>query len=404
MLVKTVILEGHILDSHTLSKVLDFILARGGSYEILDLNVGCRPEDLSRATMCVGAEQPEILAEIIQRIELQGGVVAQPENVRLQAAPADGVFPEDFYSTTNLETFVTLDGEEIPVRGEAMDLGIVVEPASRQAWEVPMDEVRAGQLLVVGHGGIRVKPLPRGQRRPGEFGFMLSEVSVEKPRRRALEELAGALKEPREALPKNLLVLGPAVVHSGAVEALEKILARGHFQVLFGGNAIAAHDIEYALLGTSLGIEIKSGRAVPGGHRHHLKAINTIRGLGGIRPAIAAGVLRSGLMYQVCQQGMEMVLAGSIRDDGPLPEVVTDAVAAKRLMREAVKEVGVAVLVATTLHAVATGNLLPARVKTYCVDINPTTVTKLLDRGSAQTTPIVMDCEAFFHELEELTR
>ena len=403
MLVKTVILAGHILDSHTLSKVLDFILARGGSYEILDLEVGCRPEDLSRATMCIGSENPEALAEILREIEAQGGVIAKPENVRLSVAPADGVFPEDFYSTTNLETYVTLEDEEIPVAGEAMDVGIAVDPVARRAWEVPMDEVKEGQLFVAGADGIRVTPLRR-ERQPGrDFGFMASEVSVEKPRRRILEELAADLKESGSANRKNLLVLGPAVVHSGAVEDLERLIDRGVFQVLFGGNAIAAHDIEYALLGTSLGVEVKTGRSVPGGHRNHLKAINTIRGLGGIRPAIEAGVLRSGIMHRAYANNLEVVLAGSIRDDGPLPEVVTDSLAAKRMMREGVRGVGVVVMVATALHSIATGNLLPARVKTYCVDINPSTVTKLMDRGSAQATPIVMDCEAFFHELAELT-
>ncbi len=402
MLVKNVILEGHILDSHTLSKVLDYILAQGGSYEILDLAVGCRPEDLTRATMSVGAERRDILEKILGQIELQGGVVARQENVRLQGAPGDGVLPEDFYSTTNLETFVTVDGQELAVEGEAMDLGIVVDPESRRAWEVPMDQVRAGQLCVVGTAGIRVTPLRRGTRPALDFGFMASEVSVEKPRRRILEELAADLRAARQSDARNLLVLGPAVVHSGAVEDLVRLLDGGMFQVLFGGNAVAAHDIEYALLGTSLGIEVKSGRSVPGGHRNHLRAINTIRRLGGIKPAIAAGVLQSGIMHAVCRNRLELVLAGSIRDDGPLPEVVTDAVAAKRAMRQAVKGVGVAVMVATALHSIATGNLLPARVKTYCVDINPATVTKLLDRGSAQTIPLVMDCEAFFHELAEL--
>ncbi|MEW6428198.1 MAG: TIGR00300 family protein [Thermodesulfobacteriota bacterium] len=403
MLVKTVVLEGHILDSHTLSKVLDFILDRGGRYEILDLMVGSRPEDMSRASMCVGADSKALLDEILHHIELQGGTVARQENVRLQPAPADGVFPEDFYSTTNLETFVSLDGEELAVEGEAMDVGIAVDSAARKAWEVPMDEVRAGQLFVVGSGGVRVTPLGRTQRMVADFGFMASEVSVEKPRRRVLEELATVLRTPRTSRPKNLLVLGPAVVHSGAVEDLVRLLERDLFQVLFGGNAIAVHDIEYALMGTSLGIEVKTGTAVPAGHRNHLKAINTIRGQGGIRQAIDAGILRSGIMHQAYGKGLDVILAGSIRDDGPLPEVITDALAAKRRMREAVREVGVVVMAATALHSIATGNLLPARVRTYCVDINPTTVTKLMDRGSAQVTPVVMDCEAFFHELVELT-
>lgn len=403
MPVTTVVLEGHILDSHTLSKVLDFIVARGGCYEILDLAVGCRPEDLSRAKLFVVADEPARFDEIVRFLELQGGVAARPEDARLLAAPADGVLPDAFYSTTNLETFVTINGEELRVRGEAMDLAIVVDPGERKAWQLPMDEVRQGQLCVVGNDGIRVTPGGRRHLLPGDFGFMASEVSVEKPRRRLLTELAAALKESRAAQQKSLLVLGPAVIHSGAVRDVELLLDRGLFQVLFGGNAIAAHDIEYALFQTSLGIEVKSGRTVPGGHRHHLRAINTIRGLGGIGPAIEAGVLRSGIMHRAWLNRVEVVLAGSIRDDGPLPEVITDAVAAKRRMREAVQGVAVAVLVATTLHSIAAGNLLPARVKTFCVDINPSTVTKLLDRGSAQTNPLIMDCEAFFHELAELT-
>jgi len=215
MLVKTVVLEGHILDSHILSKVLDFILERGGCYEILDLAVGCLPEDLSRAKLFIGAESQASLDEILRHVELQGGVIAPPENARLLPAPADGVFPEDFYSTTNLKTFVTVEGEELTVRGEAMDVGIAVDLSARRAWEVPMDEVLAGQLIVVGLEGIRVLPQRRERLSSVGFAFMASEVSVEKPRRRVLEELAAVLQERRQSAPKNLLVLGPAVVHSG---------------------------------------------------------------------------------------------------------------------------------------------------------------------------------------------
>jgi len=267
-----------------------------------------------------------------------------------------------------------------------------------------MDEVVQGDLFVVGHRGTRIVPLAepdRAKTRDG-FGFMRSEVSVEKPKGRTLRALAGALRESHGSGGKNLLVLGPAVVHTGAGEAVVRLLGKGIFDILFGGNAVATHDIEHAIYGTSLGVDLHRGQAVPGGHHHHLRAINTIRRVGGIRQAIDAGILKSGIMHAALTGGVDLFLAGSIRDDGPLPEVCTDVLEAKRQMRKRIQGVHVAVMVATALHSIATGNLLPARVKTYCVDINPETVTKLMDRGSSQAASIVMDCESFFHELESL--
>jgi len=403
MLVETVLLDGHILDSHILSKILDYILKSGAHYELMELNVGHRREDATQAKLFLRTEDRSQMDKLLAYIREHGGSVSESLDVTVAPAPADGVFPERFYSTTNLETWIQVEGEEVHVDGEAMDLGIRVDPQNRSARTVPMDQVRRGDLYVTGTDGIRIVPLDRkheGGREP--FGFMQSEVSAEKPRLLSVRHVAEALKTSHVQGLRNLLVLGPAVVHSGAVESVSRILEGGFFDLLFGGNALAAHDIECALFGTSLGVDVQTGRTVPSGHSHHLRAINTVRALGGIEKATQKGILRRGIMAAALTHRVEFVLAGSIRDDGPIPEVITDVLEAKRVMRSKLEGVGVAVMVATALHAIAAGNMLPARVRTFCVDINPGTVTKLMDRGSSQTVPIVMDCESFFHELLEI--
>jgi len=400
---ETILLEGHILDSHTLSKVLDRIIKSGAGYEIMEIDVGKRSQDTSRAKLFLQSPEKPVLDALLAFIKSQGGVVPKARNVSLEPAPADGVFPEGFYSTTNLETHITVDGREIRVEGEAMDLGIAVDSDRKAARVIPMDEVKKYVLIVTGSEGIRICPLEDTERASGRdlFGFMQSEVSVEKPRSGIIDELAVALKKSHREGRKNLLVLGPAAVHTGAVDHVVRLLKMELFDTLFGGNAVAAHDIENALYSTSLGVLLSEGRPVPGGHHHHLRAINAVRAAGGIRQAIEKGLLKRGIMHAAFTAGMDVFLAGSIRDDGPLPDVCTDILEAKRTMRSKIKNVDVAVMVATALHAIATGNLLPARVKTYCVDINPETVTKLMDRGSSQAAAIVMDCNSFFRELLE---
>lgn len=406
----TVLLEGHILDSLILSKILDHILRSGGQYELLDLCIGHRPQDLSKVKLFIRAEDRDTLDNLLGFVKEQGGTIPEPSNVTLAPSPADGVFPEGFYSTTNLETYITVNGREVRVEGEAMDLGVAVFPDEGRldegrALSIPMHEAKKGCLFVVGTEGIRIIPMKsvQGAHRD-QFGFMQSEVSIEKPRHQSLVEVAAALKASHARGGRNLLVLGPAVVHSGAADMLAQLLKTGIFDVIFGGNAIAAHDIENALYGTSLGFDLERGVAVRGGHQHHLRAINTIRAAGGIRRAIEKGILTKGIMHAAYTSGIDVFLAGSIRDDGPLPEVCTDVLEAKGIMRKKIEGVEVAVMTATALHSIATGNLLKARVRTFCVDINPDTVTKLMDRGSMQTTPIVMDCESFFHELSELLK
>lgn len=404
MFVKTVLFEGHILDSLTLSKVLDRILKKGGHYELLDLKIGHGSDDQSSARLSILAEDQATFEEIMEEIKVQGGTFPEERDVSLAPSPEDGVFPEGFYSTTNLETYVRWEGEDIRVENEAMDLGIVLEAEFKRAFTVPMSEVIKGQSFVLGTEGVTVVPLQRREAAGGRegFGFMKSEVSVEKPRHRVLEELAASLKESHERGKKNLLVLGPAVVHSGAAERVVKLIRRGVFDVLFGGNAVATHDIEMQLYGTSLGMKLEDGVPANNGHQHHLRAINTIRGAGGISNAIEKGLLKGGIMHAAYSMGLDIFLAGSIRDDGPLPEVCTDTQEAKKRMRQLLGDVGTAVMAATALHSIATGNMLKASVRTFCIDINPEAVTKLMDRGSLQTTPLVMDCESFFYELSEL--
>jgi lysine-ketoglutarate reductase/saccharopine dehydrogenase-like protein (TIGR00300 family) len=258
--------------------------------------------------------------------------------------------------------------------------------------------VRQGDRIVVGRQGLRVFPADV-MARQNLFEFMASPVSSEKPKGITVREIAAAMRRTRTAGDKILAVLGPAVVHTGSVEHICRLIRGGYLQVLFAGNALATHDIEQALYGTSLGVSLDRGLPAEEGHEHHLRAINTIRRLGGIKSAVEKGVLKSGIMYECVRHEISYVLAGSIRDDGPLPEVITDILDAQQRMREQIQGVGFCIMVATALHSIATGNLLPAWVKVACVDINPATVTKLTDRGTSQTVGIVTDAEPFLRAL-----
>jgi lysine-ketoglutarate reductase/saccharopine dehydrogenase-like protein (TIGR00300 family) len=261
-----------------------------------------------------------------------------------------------------------------------------------------MTEVTIGMPIVVGHAGVRVIPTER-PRDATLFGFMSSNVSSEKPKAVSLRSVAESIRATRAEGKKVLLVGGPAIVHTGSSEHVAALIREGWIHTLFAGNALATHDIEQALFGTSLGVSLSLGEAIEHGHSHHLRAINTIRRLGGIRSAVEKGVLTSGIMFECVRSNVDLVLAGSIRDDGPLPEVVTDTLEAQSRMRKAIKGVGFALLIATGLHSIATGNLLPAWVKVVCVDINPATVTKLSDRGTFQTIGLVTDVEPFLRTL-----
>jgi lysine-ketoglutarate reductase/saccharopine dehydrogenase-like protein (TIGR00300 family) len=402
--VEEVEVRGHIIDSLLLPKILDRILQMGGTFEIRECRIGARRVDPSYARIAVRAASPAELDAILGDLVEHGAATVHPEDVRAVPADVAGAFPEGFYSTTNQRTQVRLAGRWVDVADQEMDCGIAVDPAGPSARCVAMADVAVGLPIVVGHEGVRVLPeeRPRGT---SLFGFMTSNVSSEKPKSVSLAAVADSIRQTRAAGQKVLLVGGPAIVHTGSAAHVAELIREGWVQVLFAGNALATHDVEQALYGTSLGVSLAEGEPIEHGHEHHLRAINTIRRLGGIEQAVARGVLTSGIMYECAKAGVEVVLAGSIRDDGPLPEVVTDTLVAQARMRRAIQGVGFALLIATALHSIATGNLLPAWVKVVCVDINPATVTKLADRGTFQTVGLVTDVEPFLRSLAaELAR
>jgi lysine-ketoglutarate reductase/saccharopine dehydrogenase-like protein (TIGR00300 family) len=351
----------------------------------------------------VRAADARALERILTQIADHGATPINVSDCRLAAADIAQAFPEGFYSTTNQRTEIRLAGKWMPVEDQEMDCGIVVDAAHGRARCLPMNEVRVGDAIVVGRAGVRVFPEERS-RETQTFEFMGSAVSTEKPKELAIRRIARELAENREAGGKTLVVAGPAVVHTGSGEFLQQMIRLGCVDVLFAGNALATHDIEQSLFGTSLGVYLDEGKPAEAGHAHHLRAINRIRRAGGIRQAVEQGVLRSGIMYECIRRGTDFVLAGSIRDDGPLPEVITDVLVAQERMREKLHGVTFCLMMATTLHSIAVGNLLPAHVKVVCVDINPSTAIKLSDRGTFQTVGLVTDVAPFLRVLvEELT-
>jgi lysine-ketoglutarate reductase/saccharopine dehydrogenase-like protein (TIGR00300 family) len=394
-------LRGHIIDSLLLPKVLDEILTSGGTFTIRQIKIGRQRNDPSFAAIDVFGPSPEVVDDIVRRLRQHGAEVVEQESLRLAEAPADGVFPPDFYVTTNQQTFVHADGKWIKVRPATMDCAIAVDVKKSEASAVKFFQVRKGMMIAVGHHGIRVMPVERSTERHGVFEFMASNVSSEKPKSAVIREVAHEIRLARKSGGKILVVSGPAIVHTGAGEHLEKMIERGYVNLLFAGNALAAHDMEQALFGTSLGVYLAGGALADEGHENHMRAINTIRAAGSISAAVAQGILRQGIMFQCVKHQVDFVLAGSIRDDGPLPEVITDAVAAQKLMRSKLEGVTIALMMCTMLHSIAVGNLLPANVKTICIDINPSVVTKLSDRGTFQAIGLVTDIEPFLRELTE---
>jgi len=398
MVSETVTLEGHIIDSKVLANVLDDIVSFGGEFTILEVHIGQTHHERSHARIEVRTDNLEQMQELLMVMSKHGALWHESEDVEIAEADIDGAFPEDFYSTTNQQTFVRHRGRWNEVRDQEMDCGLRHDPATGEFRCVPMVRVRRGDRIVCGQHGIKVIPLQR-QRERGVFEFMASDVSTEKPKNTIIRNCAQLMVKVKRDGKRMLLVGGPAIVHTGAAEHVVQLIERGYVHVLFAGNALATHDIEHNLFGTSLGVYIDRNSLADSGHEHHLRAINAIRRAGGIRQAVETGQLTGGIMHACVTHGVELVLAGSVRDDGPLPEVITDMLVAQDLMRAAIKDVGFVLMVATMLHAIATGNILPAWIPAVCVDISPPAVTKLADRGSFQTIGLVTDVEPFFRSL-----
>ncbi len=403
---ETLTLEGHIIDSLTLPRVLDEIVEYGASYEILDLQLGARHEDVSRARIKVETGSEDDLLRLIERLRQHGANPDTVEDAELQRADVDGAFPPGFYSTTNLETEIRLEGRWLRVEQPEMDCGIVVD--ERGARTIPMSDVQRGMAIVMRGLGIRVTPVekPRVDDQRA-FEFMSSDVSSEKPKALLVERVAEQMLGVKARGERILWVAGPAVVHTGSAPDLCALIRAGYVDALFAGNGVAAHDIEANMFGTSLGVSLHQGTLAEHGHEHHIRAINELRRHGSFRSAIDAGVFSDGIVYHLVQSGSAYLFGGSVRDDGPLPEVVTEMLEVQRRLRELIWGVdgqglvGFCIVVGTMLHGIATGNCLPASVPLVCVDINQATVTKLMDRGSWQSLGIITDVGLFIRELAE---
>ena len=392
-------LVGHIIDSLLLPKVLDEITGLGGDYRSHEIRIGHERRDPSYVRLTVSAPTEECLDKILTAIGQHGAVSVQLQDVQLVPADIRGTFPEGFYATTNEPTEIRLDSKWIRVERQEMDYGIVVDRQLGTARCIAMTDVEPGNSIVIGRIGTRVFPIGRDRNLRHSFGFMNSTVSSEKPKHLTVREIAENMRRAAEGQGRILIVAGPAVVHTGSRELLSWLIRHGYVHVLFAGNALATHDIEQSFYGTSLGISMESGGGAEEGHEHHLRTINRIRRIGGIRQAVEQEQLKSGIMYECVQHNIPYLLAGSIRDDGPLPDVITDSLEAQTRMRDLVQGVTFCLMIATTLHSIAVGNMLPAWVKTVCVDINPATVTKLADRGTFQTIGLVTDVEPFLRIL-----
>jgi lysine-ketoglutarate reductase/saccharopine dehydrogenase-like protein (TIGR00300 family) len=401
-----VTLRGHIIDARTLPAVLDEIVDFGATFEVVDLHIGLRHEDESMARIKLETAREDDLARLLDRLQQLGANPDSVEDATLVSADVDGAFPPGFYSSTNLETDVRVAGRWIRVTHPEMDCGIVVE--DDRARTVAMSEVARGMSVVMAGLGIRVTPPDRP--RPDErhaFEFMSSDVSSEKPKALLVEQVATMMREVKASGRRLLWVAGPAVVHTGSGPDVCALIRAGYVDAFFAGNGVAAHDIESSMFGTSLGVHLDQGVASEHGHEHHIRAINEVRRHGSFRDAIAAGVITGGIVHHLVTQRAEYLFGGSVRDDGPLPEVVTDMLEVQRRLRTLIwgpdgnDLVGFCIVVGTMLHGIATGNCLPASVPLVCVDINQATVTKLMDRGSWQSVGIITDVGLFLRELAE---
>jgi len=398
----TIEAEGHLIDSGHLSAIFDKIIEYRAQYEILKFDIGRTNDDPSRIEMRISASDSQQLDELLQQLTTWGCHPVRERNALLKPAEKDRCVPDDFYSTTNHRTHVRVGGRWREVEKQRMDAVIVIENGGPMCRK--LRDVKAGDSIVCGHEGIRVTPEFRERDRLG-FAFMSNDVSSERRVEGSVARIAAMMKEVKKAGGRIAVVAGPVVVHTGGVEHFSELIRGGFVNAVLAGNALAVHDIEFALSGTSLGIDLAAGAPVEQGHRNHMAAINTINRAGGIRAAVDSGVLKSGVMFECVKHGVEYVLAGSIRDDGPLPETEMDLIAAQERYAEVLSNnVQLVLMLSSMLHSIGVGNMLPSWVRVVCVDINPAVVTKLSDRGSMQTVGVVTDVGLFLHRLAEALR
>ena len=393
--------EGHLIDSQILNVVFDTVVRRSASFDVLKFTIGRSNDEPSAISMRISAPTEQILGQVLEELVALGCRMAEPHDALLREADRDGCVPDDFYSTTNHRTLVRYRGQWMDVQRQRMDAVIVVAQGTAACRK--LRDVRAGDAVVCGVAGVRVMPEFRDRDRLG-FAFMSNEVSSERRVEVGVSRIAAMMRDVKAEGGRIAVVAGPVVIHTGGSPHFQELIRGAYVDVLLAGNALAVHDVEQALFGTSLGVDLDTGKAIEGGHRHHMRAINTICRAGGLRPAVEQGVLTSGVMYECIRRGVDYVLAGSIRDDGPLPDTIMDLRAAQDRYAAALEDVRLVLSLSTMLHGIGVGNMLPSWVKMVCVDINPAVVTKLADRGSSQTLGIVTDVGLFLHRLAQRLR
>ncbi len=390
--------SGHLIDSGILNGIFDTVIRHGASFEVLRFTIGRTNAEPSLLTMRVTADTDAVLRDLVENLVPMGCLIVSGQDAQTRAADRDGCAPVDFYSTTNHETHIRRHGQWIGVGDQRMDAAIVVD--GDRAVCRKLRDLRRGDAVVCGVEGIRVVPTFQDRDRHG-FAFMTNEVSSERRVEAAVTRIAEMMRSVRAGGGRIAIVAGPVVVHTGGAPFLARLIRAGYVQVLLSGNALAVHDIEFAMFGTSLGVNLETGRAVEGGHHHHMRAINAVRRAGGLGRAVEQGIVPSGIMYECLRQKVEYILAGSIRDDGPLPDTIMDLIEAQDRYAAALRDVSLVLMLASMLHGIGVGNMLPSATRVVCVDINPAVVTKLGDRGSSQTVGIVTDTGLFLHQLAE---
>lgn len=397
---ETVMAEGHLIDSDILTRVFDAVIARQAVYEVIEFHIGKTNDEPSRLKLKIQAPTALALEQTLGDLMLLGCSKLDEHDATLVPSPADCCVPGEFYSTTNYRTQVRTGGKWLPVAEQRMDGVIVVAGAgaNQTATCRKLRDVKAGDQVVCGHEGIRVQPEFKERDRLG-FAFMANEISSERRVETAVKKVAEIMAAVKAAGGCIVFVAGPVVVHTGGIEHMCRLIQNGYVGAILSGNALAVHDIENALYGTSLGVDLERGLPIHEGHKNHMRAINTVNTAGSIKEAVAAGIIKSGIMYELTKRDIPYVLAGSIRDDGPLPETIMDLVCAQDEYARVLSGANMVICLSSMLHSIAVGNMLPAWVPTVCVDINPAVVTKLSDRGSSHAMGVVTDVGLFVHLL-----
>ena len=385
--------RGHLIDSLILTKIFDEIMDVKGEFEVQEISIGKKKNDQSYARLLVQGKNQKHLDKILDLVYREGATAKSQKVVLLKSASKNMLMPENFYSTTNNNTQIFYKNRWINVDNMMMDKCIVVK--GNKATCVPIREIKKGDKIVVGEEGVKITPPERPREGMNVFEFMGSSSSSERPTQHIARRVAEDIYKTKKSGGKIVLVGGPAIVHTGAADSIAGLVKHGFIDAILAGNALAVHDIEYATLGTSLGMNVRDGTLAVRGHRNHMDAINAVFKAGSISGMVKTGKLKKGIMYECVKRKIPFVLAGSIRDDGPLPEVITDVIVAQRKYKEVLKNAKLVIMISTMLHSIATGNMLPADVKVIVIDISQPTVTKLMDRGTWQALGIVTDVGAF---------